>query len=197
MKTDITRNISAINVQQGYGGNKSYAFKNNTLKYWYPLNINYVYKYSLSRDDLYLTPVDSYIYAYDYGIETKNRSKAKGSRFDPNTDEWYNETVANDNKYIMDRAKELGIVTLDDIDTCNYFDIGKSFQTISDTNQILRDKLTDRALEHADTTSFLHADKEEQDIFMYNFITDEEQKHLITLGKMYNMLVLIRKIKEA
>lgn len=197
MKTIITRERSKLFVQKGYSDVEEFVFYNKTLKHWYPLNINYEYKYSIDKKDIYLTLTDSYATRYDYGIESKKRAKEPGNRFYP-TQDWYNPDVCEDNYRISKLAESIDVVNFNTkVEDITVKSLEDSYGNILEKYDDIQNSLFERAKEHMDVITIRHMELEERDEYLYNFVTKEELKELHDIGKMYVMVGLMEKVKQS
>jgi len=165
--------------------------------YWYPFNINFYYKYSQSEQRLYLVKGRGYTGKNYYKVNgikrTKPLSERNGIVFNPN--------VYMRNKYIMDKAKSLGLPTIKKLYTLK--EIEKGFADLDVLIQTLRHRLEDRVLESESELELEQAtlhdqelDNEEWDEQVYSVMTEEEKEELEEYGEMYAMLNLMKKLAE-
>lgn len=197
MKTKITKERSKLMVRKGYRDVEEFVFYNSTLKDWYPLNVNYEYKFSMDRKDIYLTLSDTYATYYDYGVETKNRAKQPGNRFNP-TERWYNPLVKQDNLKISSLACELGVVNFYTADKdITWESIERSYETLLKRYEEIKFDMLCRAIEYVDFIELRHAPEEKYDKYLYKYAKKSELDELNQLSKMYVMVGMLKKIKEA
>lgn len=197
MRTQIKNKRSKLMVRKGYRDIEEFNFPLDTLKDWYPLNVNYEYKYSMDRKDLYLTLSDTYATYYDYGVETKNRAKAPGNRFCP-SEGWYNPSVKEDNERISNLAEEWEVVNFyTPEEEVTWLAIEDSYETLLDEYEDIKEVLYKRASKYVDGIALDHEEEEEQDRYIYMFATEEELNKLHDIGKMYVMVGLLKRIKQA
>lgn len=161
------------------------------IHYWYPFNINFYYKYSNSREMLYLVREKDYkgenFYKVDILKRTKPLVERNGVMFHPH--------VYIRNKYIIEKARALGLPTLKDVYTMD--DVENGFAELDILMQTLKERLEDRVVENTeDELSLPEVYTEDWDKLLFEQMTEEEERTLTEFGEMYSMLTVMRKLVE-
>jgi hypothetical protein len=162
------------------------------IHFWYPFNVNFYYKFTDSKNFLYLVKEKGYegnnYYNIDILKRTKQLAQRNGVMFHPG--------VYKRNKYIIEKARAIGIPTIQDIYTAEDIEVG--FNVLSDCMAALKDRVEERFMSDVGEGMFVQfLPSEEWDAEVYSHMTEEEQEALIELGEMYSMLNVMRKLTEA
>jgi len=170
---------------------KDFYFPKIRVYNWYPFNINFYYKYSDSKEFMYLVKEKGYEGENYYGVDILKRTKPlatmNGVPFHPG--------VYKRNKYIMEKARALGIPTL--LDQYNLDDVEIGFNEIDHCMIAIREMAEDRYTNDVEDDFFRQfSPTEEYDELIYSYLTDEEQEAFTELGEMYSMLTVMIKLAE-
>lgn len=165
-------------------------FPTNRVWYWYPFNINYYYKFSNAKEYLYLVKEKGYEGDNPYNVgllkHTKELSERNGVMFHP--------LVYKRNRYIIDRARQLGLPTIKDIFTLSTVETG--FSELGLLIHTVKNRIEDRLLDSKDEIIIPEMYSDNWDKQVYAFMTEEERRVLTEFGEMYAMLTVMRKIAE-
>jgi len=160
------------------------------IHYWYPFNINFYYKYSEAEEYLYLVKDPVYEGVNHYKADVLKRSsklsKRNGVMFHP--------YVYIRNRYIINRAKSLGIPTIDEEYTAK--EIQEGYNKLRDiTSTLVEDRIEKRVLEGIDVEEDIMSNTEEDwTSLVYSSMTPEEEELFLEVGEIYSMLSVMRKI---
>lgn len=160
------------------------------IHYWYPFNINFYYKYSEAEEYLYLVkdPVYDGVNHYKADVlkRTNKLNKRDGVMFHPH--------VYRRNRYIINRAKQLGITTIDGTYTSK--DIQQGYNKLRDlTSTLVEDRIEKRVLDGINIEEDAIGDTEEDwTSLVYSSMTPEEEELFLEVGEIYSMLSVMRKI---
>lgn len=194
MKTRINGEAGQLDCQTSTYAKKTVSFPSDTIKDWYPLEVNYEYKFNPISNRLYLAPLEAKQGSWIYGItSTHGRVNSKVASFDMDT--WYCKEVAEDNQRVFKTASQIGLKTLEDDYTLkdvkeNY----KLMKTLIDT--YIKPVIIHRMEKEASTEEIIAYRKmkyEDKDEFLYLFSTEYEKEKLALLGKCYIMTNFMRK----
>lgn len=164
------------------------------LLYWYPLNMNYTYKFANSKQIMYL--VKDPTYKGEPLYETKLLKYAEelplrdGIPFNESVYERNNQVMAFAVKSgILDIYGHLNVGTIEDsiLVTINYM---KDFRKVLQNRFILDEN---RGMDDAVSVT---SDKEDLDIILYSYATEEEMTDLNMMGEVYTFLNLIRRLQD-
>ncbi len=161
---------------------------------WYPLSNSYDYKLAKDKNFLELKRLRSYL-PTSYGISDNNSSlkKEEGNRCNLNT--WYNPIVEKYNMKVIKKAEEYGITTIKDKftqeDVDEGFDIlGVMLNTMKDVSlERYKKSLSDRYLKKFNLKS---KDTQVSEALQHTDASTDYTYDM--LGKIYNMLVIMKKI---
>lgn len=164
------------------------------LLYWYPLNMNYTYKFANSKQIMYL--VKDPTYKGEPLYETKLLKFAEelplrdGIPFNESVYERNNQVMAFAVKSnILDMYGHLNTDTLEEsvICTINYM---KEFRQVLQKRFILDEtRDTDEAVS-------VTSDKEDLDLILYSYATEDEMRDLNMMGEVYTLLNLLRRLQD-
>lgn len=160
------------------------------IHYWYPFNINFHYKYSKAEGYLYLVKDAMYEgdnhYKADILKRTKKLNKRDGVMFHPH--------IYRRNRYIMSKARTIGVVTL--IDDFTSKDVTLGYQKLRDiTNAVIEGRVEKRILESMGEDIQYNEEYEGDWVdLVYNSLTPKEEETLLEVGEMYVMLSVMRKL---
>lgn len=161
------------------------------LHYWYPFNLNYHYKYSDSRDFLYLVKDKGYEGPPIYEVNILRRTQQLPQR----NDVMFNQHVFRRNMYIMTKAAQMGIKTVKEL--FDEDDVDDGFATVGAAIETIKERIEDRYIEACeDPATFQGMPTEEYDAVIFSYMTEEERAELVELGEIYSMLVLMKKMIE-
>lgn len=162
---------------------------------WYPLNINYTYKYSTSKDIMYL--VKDGTYKRDlYDVKSTKQAKAlplkKGVP--------YNKTVHNRNTKIVKWAEENNLIEVSEekvLLTDPKVGICRVLETIESIKQHLVKKYIFEEGKNNDFDIDVNLGFPKfTDELIYKYATETELYQLELLGEVYTLLNLYRRLEE-
>lgn len=160
------------------------------VHYWYPFNINFSYRYTESKRFLYLIKEKGYTGKNHYGVDILKRTRALGDR----DGVMFHPEVYKRNTYIMEKAKALGIKTVED--QYEMRDVEQGYKIVNAAFKAIKNLIEDRYVsQHEDEE--LHSQlfpTEEWDEAVYSCMTEEESEAMQEIGEVYTMLSLMRKI---
>lgn len=193
MKTRIKGAKGVIQCKTSSFEDATFMFDTKTLADWYPLDVNYEYRYNDSKELMYLIPLERSQESWDYGITSlTNRAISEVATFDLHT--WYNKEVSEENKALMETAKTLGLWTLSEdytmkgvnlnMDTLHELIEEPVFKGIE---QRMLDKM---AREEYD--SYRHKNMEQRGAIRIQHASPEDLEILAFTGKMRIMTNLMR-----
>lgn len=157
---------------------------------WYPFNINFHYKYSNAKKHLYLVKDSGYDGENLYNVDILKKTKPPvimedGVMFHP--------YVYKRNRYIINKARQIGIPTIRDNYTLS--DVEQGFDNLRDALHVFKSSIETRVLNNNYKDTYVKETwSEDWDKFIYSHMTEKEEKVLIELGEMYSMLTVMRKI---
>lgn len=169
---------------------KTFELPKLNIHFWYPFNINFTYRYTESKNYLYLVKEKGYtgdnLYKADILKRTRPLEKRNGIMFNPH--------VFSRNMYIMDKARSLGLPTIRESYTIS--DVQAGFERLGDMMQAVREQIENRFIWEFDEAWYVDNASEEWDEKVYAQATEEENKILIEFGEIYSMLSIMRKLVE-
>lgn len=175
---------------------KKFIFKPETLKNWYPLNVNYEWRYSEVKDLMYLIMSEPKLTHTDYYIDSNvGRVESTHGTFSPES--WHCDVVKMDNEKIIELAKGIGMCAFDTINTKQQLDENKQILSkyeMSHLNPIRRSAVENLSKE--DQYKYYMMDFENKDSFALAHINEDQQKHLIEIGKLYVMQGIMLKMNR-
>lgn len=168
-------------------------YRDNILD-WYPLYVNYEYKYDQVTREFFLAPSE-YSHPNKYGITKRRRnSSAGGVSF--TSDRLYVPEVRAENINILEEADKRGFPTIWDTDT-TLEDISRLHIELTDEiDKPIKENITQRAYENMneeDWLKYFRAEEEVKDTMLYKYATDEELEKLYLSGSLRVLLNLLRK----
>lgn len=168
---------------------KTFELPKLNIWYWYPFNVNFTYRYTESKNYLYLVKEKGYtgdnLYRADILKRTKPLEHRGGVMFHPQ--------VFQRNMYIIERAKELGIPTIKSVFTLQ--DVEAGFEKLGDIIQTVRDQIENRFIWDNENAWYVSdTNSEEWDEKVYGQATPLEIKALQEFGEIYTMLSIMRKL---
>jgi len=186
---DKEKDKAVLTVPTTMGGTKRIKFPKKNLYYWYPFNLNFSYKYTNAKEFIYLVREDRDCkYNYYQAGRLKKSEPLKNKDGYP-----LHPSVYKRNKYIIERAKKLGIPTIDKPFDKTNIEIG--FKRLAKLIKIVKTNIENRAIERDDEALYALAyPNEEWDELVYKYATEQEEQILIEFGEMYTMLNLMRKL---
>ena len=169
-------------------------FPRESILDWYPLSVSYEYRFDTANEKYFLAPTE-YSHPKRYGITKKKRNKATEEASFTAPD-FYVEEVRQDNKKVLEIAKERGFPEL--------FEEGVTLKQVVDLHKDLtedidipiKSDIIDRAYENMEEEQwlkFFKSDEEIKDVILYQYATEEELKKLYESGSLRVLLNLIRK----
>jgi hypothetical protein len=170
---------------------KEFHLPKHDLHYWYPFNINFFYKYTNSKDYLYLVKEKGFEGPNYYGVDILKRTKPLGEK----NGVMFNPEVYKRNKKIMKLAQSLKIPTIDSSYTME--DVQAGFRQLDDCMHLLKLQAEERY--KAASGEFIYVQSvmdEDRDQEVFEHMLPIEQEMLIELGEIYVMLNLMRKLAE-
>lgn len=160
------------------------------IHYWYPFNTNFTYRYTESKNYLYLIREKGYtgdnLYRVDILKRTKPLEHRGGIMFHP--------YVFQRNMYIIDKAKSYGLPTIREAYTLESVQAG--FERLGDMMQAVREQIEQRFIWENDDAWYVDSTSEDWDEQVYSQATTEESTALLEFGEMYSMLNIMRKLVE-
>lgn len=168
-----------------------FSFPNRDLHYWYPFNINFFYKYTNSKDYLYLVKEKGYEGPNHYGVDILKRTKPLGEK----NGVMFNPAVYKRNKHIMKTAHSIGVPTIDSSYTMEEVQAG--FMKLSDIMEFVKLQAEKRYM--AENGEILYSQSvmdEDRDEEIFEYMLPIEREMLIEFGEIYVMLNLMRKLIE-
>lgn len=181
--------LLTLKVPTTGGEEKGFEFPVHNVHHWYPLNINFYYRYTNSKEFLYLVMDNGFTGENYYNVDILKRTKPlqvrDGVMFHPH--------VYKRNRYIISKARKLGLPTLRDTYTIE--DVQKGFDKLGSMIQLVKDRIEDRMVEEGNEDILFDIVEEEWDKIIYKHTTPEEDNVLTEFGEMYSMLSVMRKIK--
>lgn len=160
------------------------------IHYWYPFNTNFSYRCSSAKKSLYLIKERSHVGENVYGVDTLKKTKP----LDIKDGVPYHPQVHRRNLQVIDRAKQLGIVTIEDNFTLALTVAG--FQTVCNCIDAIKSRAQERVDDEEIQGVHTHLN-EEWDERVYEKLTKEEGVFLLELGEIYGMLTVMRKLAVA
>lgn len=199
MKVDVSKQLGKGVIilpksRQSNAQQVEWEFDIDTLADWYPLNLNYEYRYSTRKEDMYLVSTDSKGVNNSYQIKEKKTKSEANNREAITCINWNNDLVKERNREVMAFAKGLGITTFQD--EWNNRDIADSFVIVSDCLDNLKRTIGARFKEFHkkdEVQGYVNGGLEEKEIIMFNYINEDEQEIYFKLGEIYTMLNLMKK----
>lgn len=193
MKTRIKGAKGVIQCKTSSFEDATFMFDTKTLADWYPLDVNYEYRYNDSKELMYLIPLERSRESWDYGITSlTNRAISEVATFDLHT--WYNKEVSEANKELMATAKLLGLWTLEDTYTMQHVEdnMDMLYELIEEPvhkgiEQRMLDKLTRKEYD-----SYRHKNMEQRGAIRIQHASPEDLTILAFSGKMRVMTNLMR-----
>lgn len=170
---------------------REFDFPSRHIHYWYPFNLNFFYKYTNSKNFLYLVKDKNYEGPNYYGVDilkrTKPLDKKHGVMFHP--------AVYDRNMRIIFRARQLGIATIDSSFTTE--DVQEGFNLLSMAIAMVKRSGEERYVAEIGEDDYPQPlMSEEWDEIIYSYLTEKEEEFLIEFGEIYCMLNLMRKLAE-
>lgn len=192
MKTRIFGDVGAIDVLNSSFKPITFIFPTDSMIDWYPLDINYEYRYNPSNHRLYLIPLEKHG-EWGYGITSQaNRVDSKVASF--KVDEWYCKEVSEANHKIIEQAKQLGLKTLNDTYTTR--DIARNLSILdTDVEQVLLNKIERQMIDNISREAFGKHRKlpsEQRDVAMFAHATKQDLELFQLFGKLRVMTRLMQ-----
>lgn len=170
---------------------KEFKLPSRNAWYWYPFNVNFTYKYSEAKGYMYLVKDRDFegpnLYKVDILKKTKPLEDRSGVMFHPQ--------VYMRNRYIMDKARSLGVPTINEQYTLE--DVERGFKVVRALMEVVKKRIEDRYFEKDEDAWYApDTPTEEYDAAVYSHAKKDEKEYLQEFGEMYTMLCLMRKIAE-
>lgn len=170
---------------------KEFYFPKRQIHYWYPFNLNFAYRYSNSKEFLYLVKEKGYEGPNYYSVDILKRTKQLGYK----NGVMYSPEVYKRNKHIMDRAHSIGIPTIDGSFTLS--EVEEGFRLLSMAMAMVKRSGEERYVAEIGEDDYPQPlMSEEWDEIIYNYLTEKEEAFLIEFGEIYCMLTVMRKLVE-
>lgn len=209
------RNEGAILVPTNVGYTKRLDFPLDTLFDWYPCCPRYDYKYSDTRDKMYIVMIEENgKLPLRYNVPpTKKRVKSKTACFITNT--WYNQEVANDNKKLFSFAENYDIVTPNK-ENYTLEDVNNSIERVQDILDMLytvQEKQVEKDLivrvgtlekeapdseelkaVHQEIKEYMQLDREGKASHVLSLLPQHVEELYANFGEVYTMLNLMKKV---
>jgi hypothetical protein len=168
---------------------KEFYFPKHHIHYWYPFNLNFMYKYSNSKEFLYLVKEKNYDGPNYYNVDILKRTK----RLVEKSGVMFNPEVYKRNFHIIEIASRLGIPTIDGSYT--FDDVLDGFEILADCIEAVKKQAQQRLSKDGDDfIQFLPTEDFDEEV--YSKMTEEESEALIEMGEIYVMLTVMRKLTE-
>ena len=161
---------------------------------WYPLNMNYTYKYAKSKNMMYLVKDPTYKGEQIY--ETKLLKFAKELPLHHGVP--LNQSVYDRNKEVLAYATDKHIINPEDVWTKEYLNdsVLKTIQHMKDYRNVLQKRFILAVDEFNEELLQETNNKEGLDEILYSYATEEELKELNMIGEVYTMVNLLRRLKD-
>lgn len=193
MKTRIKGDKGRIECKTSSFADVEFMFNSETLVDWYPLDINYEYRYSEKADLMYLVPLERSKEEWKYGIgATTGRAKSEVASF--KLDTWFNKEVQESNRLDMELGKRFGLITLNDPYTK---------QSVKDNIKILNEEIELAVLDSIENKmidkmtrkeydDYRRMTEENRDGIRLQYASERDLEMLEFFGKMRTMTNLMR-----
>lgn len=189
-------NTGTLSVKQGNNVEKKVIKDINldSLYKWYPMNINYIYRYDLKGDNLYLYPSDSPMPLPDYDYPIRERTRPIGVQVKDINPDMVCYNVLEDNAELCIIADTLDLPHMMQ-GNYTYLEVKKGISDLLDLYDDIREMLLQRLIDDGTNISdYRNRAVSTQDVILHSKASEEEQSQLKTFGKLYTMLNLMRKI---
>lgn len=193
MKTRIFGKWGIIEVRTSSFDTVEFVFPTHTLVDWYPLDINYEYRYNPENNRMYLIPLEKKEASWEYGITTtKNRVCSEVASFEVET--WFNKEVSEKNHRDVAKGKNLGIVGHDeDYDSG---DVNENTRIlVEEVEKAVINRIEDKMLRETSRGEFdtyRRMEFEQKDKVLYQYAEEEDLELLQFYGRMRIMTNLMR-----
>lgn len=168
---------------------KEFYFPKEHVYYWYPFNLNFFYRYTDSKEFLYLVKEKGYEGPNYYNVDILKRTRP----LDKKHGVMFNPEVYSRNFRIMNKAANLGLPT--PMVDYTMEDIMKGFKDLSNIISVVKEQIEMRYMtETGELFSLQSILNEEWDEAVYSYMSPFEQEVFIEFGEMYCMLSLMRKL---
>ena len=190
----ISKEKGEIAVRTSSYKEKSFEFDQKTLKNWYPLNVNYEWRYSEVKDLMYLIMSEPKLDYTDYYIDSNvGRVDSTHGTFNPNS--WYCDIVSMDNDKTIQLAKKIGMCAFDTINTTQQ--LAKNTEILSDYELGYLNPIRRAAVENLsrqDQYKYYMMEEEDKDSYALARISEDQKTHLREIGKLYVMQGIMLKM---
>lgn len=194
----VERDNAVLNVQVSQKEHTSlYNVPLDNLIDWYPFSNAYEYRLSKDNNCLELKRLRSTL-PVSYGIDSNYSYLIKNSDYQCKIGEWYNKAVCMDNIEVIEKAKKykLPVIT----EPFNLDTIEKGFHDIGVIFQSVKTIIIDRYLDNKNEEEIKLFKTKSDDIQFNEALKHSDNQVNYTyndLGKIYNMLLLMKKICKA
>lgn len=170
---------------------KEFELPVENIHYWYPFNTNYEYRFSSSKEYLYLVRNKHYngseVYTVNILKHSKPLERKDGTLFNP--------SVYGRNMQLIRKATMLGIPTI--TEQYSMEEITEGFNKVGQLINIVKTVVQQRYIEDNEDVWFApEIPSLEWDTAVYAQATPEEVQALEDFGEILTMLQLMRKIME-
>lgn len=191
----MTEEIGVLSCQSSSHVPMEFTFPVETLMQWYPLDLNYEYRYNPKTDRLYLIMTEKELTYPSYGVtDTIGRVTSKKSSF--RFDDWTCPEVWEENNQVLVSALMDGLTLI--IADYTKEDIKSNKILIAELEARLRNKLDTRLKESMTTKeqhkAYAKMDWEAKDIALFKVATEEELSTYRLYGKYHVMCELMRRV---
>lgn len=164
------------------------------LLYWYPLNMNYTYKFANSKHIMYLVKDPTYKGKPIY--ETKLLKYAEELPLKDGVP--FNESVFNRNTKVVEFAMKKEILSIYGNPNLSTIEEGVicTIKYMKDFRKELQKRFILDEAREIDESLDVTSDKEDLDIILYSYATEEEMKDLNMMGEVYTLLNLMRRLQD-
>lgn len=164
------------------------------LLYWYPLNMNYTYKFANSKQIMYL--VKDPTYKGEPLYETKLLKYAEELPLKHGVP--FNESVFVRNAKVLEFAMKrdiLGVYGNPDLQTVEE-SIICTINYMKEFRQVLQKRFILDETRDTDEAVSVTSDKEDLDLILYSYATEDEMRDLNMMGEVYTLLNLMRRLQD-
>lgn len=200
MRIHLEKNKGYLTCKDSKGQNDviTIPFELDTLLDWYPLSVNYEYRYDQATGEFFLAPSE-YSHPNKYGITKRRRnSSVGGASFKP--DWMFVPEVYEENMKVVLQGNDRDFPIFGDEDT-TLTDVEDLHSKLTeDVDAPIKEAIIQRAFENMaedEWIKYYRVDEEVQDTILYKYATDEEVEKLYESGSLRVYLNLMRKMVYA
>lgn len=192
----MTDELGVLSCQTSSHQTTELIFNADSILDWYPLDINYEYRFNPKLNKLYLVMAEKDLPNPSYGVDTlQGRVTSNIGSF--NIDEhWYCPEVREDNMNVMLAGFDLGLVMMDT--PFDREDLADNRRVLAELENDLRQTLDDRLRAKMVTTeqrkAYVQMDWETKDIALFKMATKEELDNYLLYGKLHVLCELMRRV---